>query len=165
MSTAVRSAQFTRIRLDQSEQQAQRSSLARAIRPEQTKDRALPHLKRKIPDRYELKHLNNLRTLREFDDQITARYSGFTGADDYYARASASRVAEFIAVPTLVIHSQDDPFIRMLPHTRAKLLSNPNVQLLETEHGGHCAFLAEPNGYDGRWAEQKCIEFLQLHAI
>ena len=118
-----------------------------------------------FPDRYELKHLNNLRTLREFDDQITARYSGFTGADDYYARASASQVAEFIAVPTLVIHSQDDPFIRMLPDTRAKLLSNPNVQLLETEHGGHCAFLAEPNGYDGRWAEQKCIEFLQLHAI
>ena len=118
-----------------------------------------------FPDRYELKHLNNLRSLREFDDQITARYSGFTGADDYYARASASRVAEFIAVPTLVIHSHDDPFIRMLPNTRAKLLSNPNVQLLETEHGGHCAFLAEPNGYDGRWAEQKCIEFLQLQAL
>jgi predicted alpha/beta-fold hydrolase len=113
-----------------------------------------------FPDRYDLKYLNNLRTIREFDDQITARYSGFTGADDYYARASASRVAEFITVPTLIIHSKDDPFIRMLPETRAKLLANPNIQLLETEHGGHCAFLAEANGYDGRWAEQQCIQFL-----
>src|SRR5437868_5522465 len=45
-----------------------------------------------FPDRYELKYLKKLRTIREFDDQITARYSGFTGADDYYTRASASRV-------------------------------------------------------------------------
>jgi predicted alpha/beta-fold hydrolase len=114
-----------------------------------------------FPDRYELKYLKKLRTIREFDDQITARYSGFTGADDYYARASASRVAEKISIPTLVIHAKDDPFIRMLQETRAKLLANPNVRLIETEHGGHCAFLAEPNGYDGRWAERKCIEFLR----
>ena len=117
-----------------------------------------------FPDRYELKYLKRLRTIREFDDQITARYSGFTGADDYYARASASRVAEKISIPTLVIHAQDDPFIRMLPETRAKLLANPHVRLVETEHGGHCAFLAEPNGYDGRWAEQKCVEFLRAFA-
>lgn len=117
-----------------------------------------------FPDRYELKYLKNLRTIREFDDQITARYSGFTSADDYYARASASRVAEHIAVPTLIIHSKDDPFIRMLPETRAKLLANSNIQLFETEHGGHCAFLAEANGYDGRWAEQQCIHFLSNFA-
>ena len=92
-----------------------------------------------FPDRYELKYLKRLRTIREFDDQITARYSGFTGADDYYARASASRIAEHIAVPTLVIHSKDDPFIRMMPETRAKLLANPYVELIDTDHGGHCA--------------------------
>jgi predicted alpha/beta-fold hydrolase len=114
-----------------------------------------------FPDRYDLRYLQNLRTIREFDDQITARYSGFTSADDYYTRSSSSRSAEFISVPALIIHSTDDPFIRMTPETRAKLLANPHVTYIETEHGGHCAFLADANGYDGRWAEKQVIEFFE----
>jgi len=34
-----------------------------------------------------------VRTLREFDDVITATYCGFTDASDYYARSSALRIA------------------------------------------------------------------------
>lgn len=113
-----------------------------------------------FPGRYDLAHLKRFPSIREFDDKITARYEGFTGADDYYERASSSRVADRIRVPTLVIHSNDDPFIRLLPATRNKLLSNPAIRLIETARGGHCAFLAEPNGYDGRWAERTVIEFL-----
>ena len=105
------------------------------------------------------------RSIREFDDVITAPYSGFAGADDYYTRASASRVADRIAVPTLVVHSTDDPFIRMMPETRARFLKNPHVTLVETQHGGHCAFLAHPNGYDGRWAERQIIQFFLQHGM
>jgi predicted alpha/beta-fold hydrolase len=101
------------------------------------------------------------RSLREFDDKITAPYSGFDGADDYYTRASSARVVEHIRVPTLIIHADDDPFIKISPETRAKILANHNITYLETQHGGHCAFLADPNGYDGRWAERQIIEFLQ----
>lgn len=107
------------------------------------------------------------RSIRDFDDIITARYGGFAGAQDYYDRSSASRVADRIGVPALVIHSKDDPFIRMLPATRAKYLSNPHVTLIETAHGGHCAFLASPNGYnyDGRWAERQTIQFFLHHGM
>lgn len=100
------------------------------------------------------------RNLREFDDLITAPYSGFADADDYYTRAAAARVVDKIARPALVIHSTDDPFVRILPETRARLLANPHVTMIETTRGGHCAFLAEPNGYDGRWAERQIIQFL-----
>ena len=100
-------------------------------------------------------------SIREFDDVITARYSGFESADDYYARAGAARVIEKIALPTLAIHAEDDPFIRLLPQTREKMLANPHITLLETSHGGHCAFLAQPNGYDGRWAERQIIHFFR----
>ena len=103
------------------------------------------------------------RTLREFDDVVTAPYCGFTGADDYYCRAAAARVVDKIAVPTLIVNSLDDPFIRILPETRAKILNNPRITLLETEHGGHCAFLAAANGYDGRWAEKQIIHFFRQH--
>ena len=100
------------------------------------------------------------RSLREFDDIITAPYSGFADAQDYYDRAAAARVVDKIAFPALVIHSTDDPFVRMTPETRARFLANPQVTLFESAHGGHCAFLAEPNGYDGRWAERQIVEFL-----
>jgi len=105
------------------------------------------------------------RTIREWDHVVTARYCGFTGADDYYHRAAAARVLDQIAVPALIIHAQDDPFIRMASETRAKIHANPHITLLETEHGGHCAFLAEPNGYDGRWAERQTIHFFLHHGM
>jgi hypothetical protein len=100
-------------------------------------------------------------SIREFDDVITARYCGFAGAQDYYDRAAAARVVDKIAVPTVVIHSNDDPFIRLRPDTRAKIAANPHITFLETDHGGHCAFLASPNGDDGRWAERQIISFFR----
>ncbi|HLI61779.1 MAG TPA: alpha/beta fold hydrolase [Terriglobales bacterium] len=113
------------------------------------------------PERYDVRYLRGVRSLRDFDDQITARYCGFRDAQDYYTRAAASRVVEHIALPTLVLHALDDPFIRVLPETRDKLLKNPQVTFLETAHGGHCAFLAAANGYDGRWAERQAVAFIQ----
>jgi predicted alpha/beta-fold hydrolase len=113
------------------------------------------------PGMYDVSYLRGLRSIRQFDEQVTARYCGFAGADDYYTRASASNVLQRIAVPTLVLHAQDDPFIRVLPETRRKLRSNPHVTYVETASGGHCAFLAPANGYDGRWAERQTVAFLQ----
>ncbi|MFZ0314413.1 MAG: alpha/beta fold hydrolase [Candidatus Korobacteraceae bacterium] len=113
------------------------------------------------PDRYDVRYLRGMRSLRDFDDQITARYSGFRDAQDYYTRAASSGVIHRIAVPTLVLHAQDDPFIRVLPETRAKLLGNSHITFMETEQGGHCAFLAAARGYDGRWAERQAIAFVQ----
>ena len=105
------------------------------------------------------------RSIREFDERITARYCGFAGADDYYSRAAAASVVDHIAVPSLIIHAKDDPFIRLLPETRTRILRNPCITLVETDHGGHCAFLAQPNGYDGRWAERQIISYFQRHGL
>jgi predicted alpha/beta-fold hydrolase len=113
-----------------------------------------------FPAIYSTEGLERIGSLRQFDDQITARYSGFRGADDYYDRASSSHGAAQIAVPALILHSLDDPFIRMLPPTRAALLANSRVRLVETAHGGHCAFLAPAVGYDGYWAEKMLLDFV-----
>jgi predicted alpha/beta-fold hydrolase len=100
-------------------------------------------------------------SLRQFDDRITALYSGFRSADDYYFRASAARVLGQIAVPTLVLHASDDPFIRFTSDTRAAIATNPNITLLETAHGGHCAFLGKPSARnDGYWAEHTALRFM-----
>lgn len=118
---------------------------------------------RLFPERYDLARLRGVRSVRQFDDAVTAPAWRFANADDYYARASASPFVEHIAVPTLMIHAQDDPFVCITPATRARLVANRNVRLLETEHGGHCAFLAEPESYDGRWAERQIVEFLRRY--
>ncbi len=113
-----------------------------------------------FPQIYAIERARGIRSLREFDDRVTAFYSGFAGADDYYYRAAASRVADDIAVPTLVVHALDDPFVRMLPATRDALLRNKSCTLIETQHGGHCAFVAGAHDYDGYWAEKVLLGFL-----
>jgi predicted alpha/beta-fold hydrolase len=113
-----------------------------------------------FPGKLDLAALAGVRSIREFDDRVTAPAWGFASADDYYTRASASAVLPRIAVPTLIIHAADDPFVRLTDVTLARIAANPNIRLVETAHGGHCAFLAAPDGYDGRWAERQVVEFV-----
>jgi len=116
-----------------------------------------------FPNDFDLKRLRGVTSLRLFDDRVTAPYCGFEGADDYYARAAAANVIDRIAVPGLIIHAANDPFIRVQPETLRKIAGNPNLTYVETADGGHCAFVGEPdgNGYDGRWAEREVVEFVK----
>jgi predicted alpha/beta-fold hydrolase len=117
---------------------------------------------RLFPGSFDVSRLRGIKTLRDFDERVTAYYCGFTGADDYYARAAAANVISHIARPALVIQAANDPFIRLLPETRQTFLSNRNITYIETEDGGHCAFFGERDGdlaYDGRWAEREVVEF------
>jgi uncharacterized protein len=134
---------------------------------------------RLFPGRFDVSRLRGIRSLREFDDKVTAYYCGFAGVDDYYDRASAAHGLERIAVPALVLHAANDPFIRITDETRRKISSNPNITFVETADGGHCAFLGSPVrlpegagdagdlhngdlGYnDGYWAEHEIVNFLR----
>jgi uncharacterized protein len=104
--------------------------------------------------------LNKLSSMRMFDEHVVARFGNFDDADDYYYSVASSRFAAQLNIPTLIIHALDDPFIRMLPETRQSLIDNPHVNYIETRHGGHCAFLAPADQYDGYWAEKTLLDFL-----
>jgi uncharacterized protein len=117
-----------------------------------------------FPDIYATDGVGSIRSLRQFDDRIVARYCGFRDADDYYFRAASARVVDRIEVPALIIRALDDPFVRMLPETRAALLANPNILLIETQHGGHCAYLSRDRGNDIHWAEVSVISYLMQYA-
>jgi len=129
--------------------------------------RRMLHKARLFPGHFDKTRLRGIRSLRQFDDKVTAYYCGFTGVDDYYDRASAAHVVERIAVPALVLHAADDPFIRITPETRRKISSNPNISFVETADGGHCAFVGAPvRSSDGRyddgyWAEHEIVNFLR----
>ncbi|MGB6690851.1 MAG: alpha/beta fold hydrolase [Terracidiphilus sp.] len=122
--------------------------------------RRFRHMVELYPDLYSADGINKIRTMRQFDEQVVARYGGFAGADDYYRSVASSNRVQDITVPTLILQALDDPFIRMTPETRGKLLANRRVRLVETRHGGHCAFLSPEPGDAGFWAERTLLDFL-----
>lgn len=125
-----------------------------------------------FPGHFDNRRLKGIRSLREFDDKVTAHYCGFADVDDYYDRASASHVVGEISVPTLILCAANDPFVRITPSTRQKIHTNPNITFVEVEDGGHCAFIGVPNGKggadtdeaesqdDGYWAETEIVKCL-----
>jgi uncharacterized protein len=113
-----------------------------------------------FPTIYSTAGVGPIRSLRQFDDRIVARYCGFRDADDYYYRAASARVVDGIAVPTLILRALDDPFIRLTPETGAALRANPQITLVETAHGGHCAYLSDDPGNEIHWAEATVVRFL-----
>jgi predicted alpha/beta-fold hydrolase len=120
-----------------------------------------------FPEIYDAERAADIGSLREFDDRVTAFYSDFASASDYYHRAAAARVVDRIRVPTLILHALDDPFIRLTAESRGLILANPAITYIETQNGGHCAFLADPDAAssdDGYWAEATLLRFLLENA-
>ena len=64
-----------------------------------------------FPGRFRLNVLDGVRTVREFDNVITAPYGGYRDAADYYQQASAARVLRQVSVPTLIVTAKDDPLV------------------------------------------------------
>ena len=116
------------------------------------------------PEVYDLTGLDEVRTIKEFDDRFTARAHNFAGADDYYHRSSSIRVIDRIRIPALIIHAEDDPFIPFGPLLDPAVANNPYIFLLATEQGGHVAFIsADPkDDVDRFWAENRVVDFCKL---
>jgi predicted alpha/beta-fold hydrolase len=112
------------------------------------------------PGVFDLRRLNAIRTVREFDRTFTAPHFGFADENDYYHRASAMRIVDRIRVPTLVITAEDDPFVPSRPFREPQLAGNPSVTTIVCAHGGHCAFIGAPAPEDdGYWAERVIVDF------
>src|SRR5262245_8445830 len=115
------------------------------------------------PHLYDIKKLGEIKTIRDFDELFTSRANGFANADDYYSKESCVRVVDKIHIPTLIIHSKDDPFIPFAPLQQDGFTRNPYLLVIKTERGGHVAFVSDENYTEDRfWAENRAIEFCQL---
>jgi predicted alpha/beta-fold hydrolase len=89
--------------------------------------------------------IRGARTMREFDESVTAPLHGFAGADDYYRRASAVGYLSRIRIPTLCISGADDPFFPAAALPAARAAASAQVEMLVTPWGGHTGFVT------GRW--------------
>jgi hypothetical protein len=117
-----------------------------------------------LPGDYSLDALRRVWTVRGFDEAYTAPNHGFRDADDYYYRASALRVIDRIRIPALIIAAEDDPFVPVSQFQEPAVRDNPNITLVITPHGGHCAYIECADGdYDGYWVEREIVRFAQFH--
>jgi predicted alpha/beta-fold hydrolase len=114
-----------------------------------------------FPGDFSLEPLGRVWTVRQFDEAYTAPHHGFDGASDYYHRASALRVIDRIAVPTLILTAADDPFVPPESFRDPALTANSRITVYVSPHGGHCGFLEHGTGdYDGYWAEREIVRFV-----
>jgi predicted alpha/beta-fold hydrolase len=119
---------------------------------------------RLFPDRFDVRPLRAIRSVRAFDDAYTAPFFGFGNASRYYHEASSLRVVDRIAVPTLVLTAANDPFVPPEQFDAPALRGNPHVTVVVTPDGGHCGYVsAAVNGDDGYWAERVIVAFVHQH--
>ena len=116
--------------------------------------------------RCDMAAVRRARTLRQFDEAATAPLHGFRDAEDYYARSSSSSFIADIRVPTLLIHSLDDPFLPAASVPRAAVAENPWLTPIFTAAGGHVGFVTGSPGSPRFWAEEEAARYLaaRLHA-
>lgn len=103
---------------------------------------------------FPLPDIGQICTFRQFDDQLTAPLHGMQDANDYYRLCSARYFLKTIRVPTLVLHSKDDPFMSPAALPRADELSS-TVRLELSQRGGHVGFVNGSLLYPNMWLKER----------
>lgn len=87
--------------------------------------------------------------LIDFDEIVTAPYGGFKNRDDYYQKCSSAQYAAQIKPQSLILMSEDDPFIPVEPFLAAKYPSHVKLHLEKT--GGHVGYMGKRGRYLGEF--------------
>lgn len=104
--------------------------------------------------------VSQLKSIKDFDDKITAPLHGFLNADDYYTQSSSRQFLHAIQVPTLILQAKDDPFMTADVIPSSHELS-ACITIEASEKGGHVGFVG--GRYPWRpeyWLENRIPLFL-----
>lgn len=107
----------------------------------------------------DLRPLNKITNLFQFDDVYTGPLHGFSDAADYYARSSSLQFLPGISIPAMIINARNDPFLSARCFPAATDYQNPQVQTAYPMQGGHVGF-AQFGSKGLYWSELKTLEFL-----
>ena len=107
----------------------------------------------------QVSHIPRPRRLREFDERVTAPFSGFASADDYYRKTSVRPRLSQITMPTLIIAAANDPIVPIYPLLEAEI--GPQTEVVVTSSGGHMGYVGRRRGDpDRRWIDWRILEWL-----
>ncbi len=106
----------------------------------------------------DIKGIEKIKTLLEFDDRYTAPLHGFQGALDYYSKCSSLYFLDAITIPTLIVNAQNDPFLSEPCYPEAQLKNHAVIKFENPRYGGHVGFSQfHKNGL--YWSEERAISF------
>lgn len=110
----------------------------------------------RFPGSFDVHAMRRARTLRDYDDVVTAPLHGFRDCDDYWSRASSLPFLRAIRVPTLVVSARNDPFLGAECFPVRDAVSDC-VNLEYPRQGGHVGFVGGgfPGGLD--WLPRRII--------
>ncbi len=116
----------------------------------------------RFPGLIDAERVRRARTLREFDDVVTAPLHGFRDTDDYWKRSSSKPWLRQVRVPALLLNARNDPFMPHEALPRAEELSSC-IECEYTHGGGHVGFVE--GGFPGHfeWFAQRIIAFVRRH--
>lgn len=125
-------------------------------------------LKRKVlrkaqimPGVFDTQAVLRTRNVRAFDNVFTAPLNGFRDVTDYYTQSSSLQYVPAIAIPTLIVNAQNDPFLspECFPEAMGRELAT--VWMEFPAEGGHCGFPPLEGGLNGTyWSEERALAFL-----
>jgi predicted alpha/beta-fold hydrolase len=112
----------------------------------------------RFPASFDVGLMHRSRTLREFDDVVTAPLHGYRDTDDYWTRASSKPLLRDVAVPTLILNARDDPFLPEAALPAPHEVSGA-VTVEFPHRGGHVGFVSGPfPGHIG-WLPDRLLHF------
>jgi len=113
---------------------------------------------RRFPDAFDRKAMEAARSIRAFDDAVTAPLHGFRDAAHYYAEASSGPRLHAIQRPTLLLSATDDPMLQP-PVIPPQAADNPHLSIVLTERGGHVGFVSGRMHAPHFWGEAQVLAF------
>jgi len=104
--------------------------------------------------------IQNIKTFWEFDEAYTAPIHGFQSAQDYYTKCSSRQFLHKIQTPTLIIHSEDDPFMSPSVIPTQQEVSE-FVTLDIQKKGGHVGFVEGSFFKPKYWLETEVVQYFK----
>ncbi|MFA7495803.1 MAG: alpha/beta fold hydrolase [Acidithiobacillus sp.] len=93
----------------------------------------------RYPEMADWPQVFSAKTLYAFDEYFTAPVHGFAGAQVFWEQGSAAPLLTQVAVPTLLLHSEDDPIVPIASVREVSL--SPAITPCITQYGGHVGFM------------------------
>ncbi len=112
----------------------------------------------RFPNAFDRKAMEAARTIRAFDDAVTAPLHGFRDVAHFYAEASSGPRLHAIQRPTLLLSASDDPMLAS-PVIPPQAADNPNLSVVQTERGGHVGFVSGRMHAPHFWGEAQVLAF------
>lgn len=142
------------------------SPAGRAI--EQTLTKQLQQEARKrlerFPDAVNPEAVEQVNSIRAFDQHMVIDYYGFPSVIEYYQKTSGLYLLDTLTLPYLVVYAEDDPLFdpQLVADLQQRIDSNPYAHLILTAQGGHVSHISTPTAQEDEfWGLNRLLEFCE----